>query len=121
MILVDASVWIDHFRSADKRLTHGLMEREVLGHPFVIGEIALGHVRNREIILNELRKLPQAKVAADSEVLTFIDRQKLSGQGIGYVDAHLLASVALTTGVSLWTSDKRLQVAAAKLRLNAAL
>jgi predicted nucleic acid-binding protein len=121
VILVDSSVWIEHFRAPDSTLSRMLSNVEVLIHPFVIGEVLLGHLRNRELIVIELRKLPQATMAKDSETLQFIERHKLAGQGIGYVDAHLLASVALTTGSSLWTLDKRLQAAAVKLRLHASV
>jgi len=99
-----------------------LLERnEILVHPFVVGEIALGNLRQRAEILSSLQKLPQAVVARDSEVLTLIDSSSLFGLGIGYVDIHLLASVKLTEGLGLWTRDKRLNAAAAKLGLAAAM
>ena len=78
-------------------------------HPFVIGEIACGSLSGRASILQLLRDLPAVVVAGDDEVLGFIERHLLHGQGIGYVDAHLLASVVLTAGTSLWTRDKRLR------------
>jgi predicted nucleic acid-binding protein len=91
----------------------GLLERGgVVMHPFVIGEIACGSLTHRSAILELLQELPTAAVAESEEVLGFIERHALHGKGIGYVDAHLLASVALTQGASLWTRDKRLQVAA---------
>ena len=96
MILVDTSVWVDHLRAGNERLTALLSGGEVLGHPFVIGELALGNLRRRDAVLSDLRHLPQAVVAADEEVLHFIDRQRLFGRGIGYVDAHLLAAARLT-------------------------
>jgi predicted nucleic acid-binding protein len=117
MILVDTSVWVDHLRSGDERLATLLEAGRVLAHPFVIGEIALGHLRKRETIISAMGKLPQATVAADSEVLTYIERNTLMGIGIGYVDAHLLASTCLSGGV-LWTRDKQLLGAAERMNLS---
>lgn len=108
MILVDTSIWIDHLRAGDSALARLLETGRVLTHPFVIGELALGHLHQRQPILDALHDLPQATVATDVEVLAFIDRQQLTGLGIGYVDVHLLASVQLTPGSRLWTRDKRL-------------
>jgi len=88
-------------------------------HPFVLGEIALGHVRNREKILSELRELPRMIVADDDEVLDFIAQKRLFGLGVGYVDAHLLMSTAVSPGCSLWTFDRNLRRAAQKLSLSA--
>jgi predicted nucleic acid-binding protein len=115
VILVDTSVWVDHLRATDRPLVGLLDAGQVLGHPFVIGELALGKLRRREIILGALQDLPQASVATDEEVLHFIDRHALHGRGIGYVDAHLLAAVALTAGTTLWTRDRRLHDAAVRL------
>jgi len=108
VILIDSSIWIDHFRKRDEALFALLSRERVLTHPFVIGEIALGHVRNRALVVRDLRKHQQAVIASDDEVLQFIEHEKLAGTGIGYVDAHLLASARLTPGSSLWTRDKRL-------------
>lgn len=121
MILVDASVWIDHLRADDERLTALLDGDAVLGHPFIMGELALGNLRQREVVLRALRRLPQATVASDQEVLRLIDRQPLFGRGIGYVDAHLLAAVRLTADTRLWTRDRRLRIVAAELGLAAIL
>jgi len=121
VILVDASVWIDHLRADDERLTALLDGEEALGHPFIMGELALGNLRQREVVLRALRRLPQATVASDQEVLRLIDRQALFGRGIGYVDAHLLAAVRLTADARLWTRDRRLQSVAAELGLAAML
>ena len=117
MILVDTSVWIDHLRHGDRALAALLERNQVLSHPFVIGELALGHLRQREAILAALQDLPRADVAGDAEVLVFIDRQELFGFGIGYIDAHLLASVRLTPDALLWTRDRRLAAAAGRLSL----
>ena len=116
MILVDTSVWVDHLRTADDPLTSLLQDGRVLMHPFVIGEIALGTLRRRDSVLMDLQRLPQATVAADREVLIFIDRHQLAGRGIGYVDAHLLAAAKLTRAW-LWTRDNRLRHAADQLGL----
>jgi predicted nucleic acid-binding protein len=121
VILVDTSVWIEHLRAGDERLTALLDAGEVLAHPFVIGELALGNLRGREAFLRDLRDLPRATVVADEEVLRFIERQGLFGRGIGYVDAHLLAASRLTAGARLWTRDQRLQAVAAELRVAAML
>ena len=117
MILVDTSVWVDHLRASDKALAALLDTAAVLAHPFVIGELALGNLRQREIVLNALSDLPYASVATDLEVLHFIDRHALFGRGIGYVDAHLLAAVQLTAGAELWTKDQRLHGVAVELGL----
>jgi predicted nucleic acid-binding protein len=121
VILVDASVWIDHLRAGNERLTALLDAGEVLGHSFVTGEVALGNLRQRDAVLSDLRDLPQATVASDEEVLQLIGRQALFGRGIGYVDAHLLAAVRLTADTKLWTRDRRLQTVAAELGLAAML
>ena len=117
MILVDTSVWVDHLRANDKALVALLDTGAVLAHPFVIGELALGNLRQREIVLNALSDLPQASIATDVEVLHLIDRHTLFGRGIGYIDAHMLAAVQLTAGTELWTRDKRLHDIAVELGL----
>jgi hypothetical protein len=119
VILVDTSVWVDHLRASDATLSGLLDSGGALGHPFVTGELALGGLRQRDIVLNALRELPQVTVASDEEVLHFIDRQALFGLGIGYVDAHLLAAVRLTAGARFWTRDRRLQAVATQLGLAA--
>jgi predicted nucleic acid-binding protein len=115
VILVDTSAWVDHLRARDESLVGRLERAEVLCHPWVIGELALGNLSEREEILDLLGRLPQAILATDAEVLTLIDRHRLSGQGIGYVDAHLLASTFLTPHSRLWTRDKRLAAIASEL------
>jgi predicted nucleic acid-binding protein len=121
VILVDTSVWVDHLRLASAILTELLDDGQVLGHPFVLGELALGNVRQRDAFLSDLRELPQAVVAEDHEIIRLIDREALLGRGIGYVDAHLLAAARLTAGSKLWTCDRRLQAVAVQLGLAAAL
>jgi predicted nucleic acid-binding protein len=117
--LVDTSVWVDHLRAGDKRLAELLEAGSVLAHPFVIGELALGDLKQRDVILTSLHDLPQAAVATEPEVLHFIEQHRLFGAGIGYVDAHLLASVRLTDGARLWTREKRLAEVAHELDLAA--
>ncbi len=119
MILADSSVWIDHIRASDALLSDLLVCERVLMHPCVIGEVALGNIRNRTEWLVEMRHLQQAVVARNDEVDAMIEREKLFGFGIGYVDAHLLASVRLTHGALLWTRDKRLAAAAERLSVAA--
>lgn len=115
MILVDTSVWIDHLRSGDAALRGLLDGGAVLGHPWVVGELALGNLGNRGEVLGLLRGLPQASVATAEETLLLIERETLHGAGIGYVDAQLLAAARLTREASLWTRDKRLIVVATRL------
>jgi predicted nucleic acid-binding protein len=117
VILADTSLWIDHLRASDTRLAALLDAGRILIHPFVIGEIALGNLRQRSVVLGALAGLPQTAVAQDNEVLTFIENLSLFGRGIGYVDAHLLAAVRLTPGATLWTKDIRLHQLAAELGL----
>lgn len=117
MILVDTSVWIDHLRAGDPELVALLSSSQVLMHPFVLGELACGNLRNRAEILTLFKDLPQATIATDKEVLFFIERHTLMGRGIGYVDAHLLAAVTLSSGAQLWTRDKRLHTVASELTL----
>lgn len=112
MILVDTSVWVDHLRRGDARLAELLERSTVLMHPFVVGEMACESLRERGAILELLQDLPGAVVAQSDEVLQFIERHDLHGKGIGYVDVHLLASVALTEGAKLWTRDKKLRAVA---------
>ena len=118
MILADTSVWIDHLRQGNEQLNSLLSEGAVVCHPFVVGELACGNLSNRDEILTLLRVLPTADVASDDEVLSFVERHKLHGQGLGWVDVHLLAS-AMLSKCSLWTLDKSLARAARRLKLSA--
>jgi predicted nucleic acid-binding protein len=117
MILVDSSVWVDHLRASDAVLVGLLDAGMVLAHPFVIGELALGNLRQREPVLSAFSDLPRAVIATDAEVLHFINRHTLFGRGAGYIDVHLLAAVRLTAGAQLWTRDKRLHGLAVQLSL----
>jgi len=118
MVLADTSIWIDHFRHSDSRLAKLLDRGDVAMHPFVIGELLLGHVTIADMI-DDLDSLPKVVIASTGEVLRFIADRKLPGRGIGYVDAHLLAAAALTPETLLWTRDKRLLAAAQSLKLSA--
>lgn len=116
MILVDTSVWIHHLRSGSERLRSLLDVEQVFCHPFVVGELACGTLRNRQEVLTLVRALPQARVAEHEEVLHLLEGRRLYGRGLGWIDAHLLAS-ALLTGCTLWTLDEPLRRAAAALHI----
>lgn len=107
MVLVDTSVWVNHLRHGEPNLERLLNDGEVMCHPFVIGELACGSIRNRTEILSLLQILTLATEATHDEVLQFIERNYLMGKGLGYIDVHLCAS-ALLTGVPMWTYDRRL-------------
>ena len=116
MVLADTSVWVEHFRGREKGLAGPLAEGLVLMHPFVMGELACGNLKDRSLVLSHLNSLPSAKIATHNEALQFLDRHKTWGQGLGWIDVHLLAS-ALISDCGFWTLDKRLALAAADLRL----
>lgn len=117
MILVDTSVWVDHLRTGEPALADLLDRNLVLAHPWVTGELALGHLSLRQDILGLLAGLPSAEVATDVEVLGLIEAEQLYGLGVGYVDAQLLAATRLTADARLWTADKRLARVARRLHL----
>ena len=121
MILADTSIWVGHLRGGDATLVRLLEAGQVLTHPFVIGELALGVLRQRDAILHALADLPPAAIASDDDVLGFVAANALSGVGIGWVDAHLLAATRLTPEGRLWTRDKALGKAAARLGLDAGM
>jgi len=116
MILVDTSVWVSHLRHGDPRLVDLLDEGSVLVHPFVIGELACGNLKNRAEILSLLRALPLTAIAEHEEIMLFIETNGLMGRGLGYVDVHLLAAAVLSD-VRLWTGDRSLLDACADLGL----
>ena len=116
MVLVDTSIWVTHLRQGSRQLEKLLMDAEVMCHPFVIGELACGNLKNRHEIISLLQSLPMALTIEFEEFLFFIDKNQLMGKGIGFVDIHLLASTQLT-GIMLWTADKRLRSAADQLEL----
>jgi predicted nucleic acid-binding protein len=111
MILVDTSVWIDHFRAGNERLKSLLFDQQVFCHRFIIGELACGALRKRS-----LKALPEAHLVEHEEVMSFLEAHRLYGQGIGSVDVHLLASTLLARS-AIWTFDKPLRRAAAALNV----
>jgi hypothetical protein len=117
VILADTSVWVDHLRKGDARLSSALERSVVFMHPFVVGELASGRMLNRGEVLQLLRSLPPAPVASDEEALRYIDDRELMGRGIGYVDVHLLASTALGGDLRLWSRARRLAEVASDLGL----
>jgi predicted nucleic acid-binding protein len=118
-LLADTSIWIDHFRRMDRELAERLARGDIVIHPFVVGELSLGTHVNFAAIADDLLRLPGAKEANHNEVLAFIAANRLAGAGIGYVDAHLLASARLTVETKLWTRDKKLRAVAVRLKLAA--
>lgn len=116
MILVDTSVWVDHLHRGAPAMASLLEEERVVMHPFVMGELACGDIRNRREVLHLLSTLPAAPVATDAEVLGMIERRKLMGRGLGYIDMHLLASAALS-GSRIWSRDRQLAAAAGELKV----
>ncbi|MFB8342683.1 type II toxin-antitoxin system VapC family toxin [Brucella cytisi] len=114
MILADTSIWIDHFRRGDNDLVKVIGNDLLLCHPAVIGELALGSLRDRTAVLTFLHAQRETIVATHDEVMTLIEKHCIFSMGIGYTDAHLLASVLLDQRTSLWTRDKRLKLAARK-------
>lgn len=117
MILVDTSVWISHLRDGDVGLENLLNDGHVVCHPFIVGELACGHLKNRDEILSLLQALPMATNADNEEVMEFIENYQLMGKGLGYIDMHLLASAVLSKA-SLWTFDKRLHEVSVKMGLD---
>jgi predicted nucleic acid-binding protein len=115
MILADSSVWIDHIRRPDPILSARLLDGEIVGHAFVSGEISLGSIADRSVVVAELGRLVQLPIATPTEVALLIENEELWGTGVGYVDAHLLASCRLAPGSSLWTRDKRLRTEAERI------
>ncbi|PYQ52383.1 MAG: VapC toxin family PIN domain ribonuclease [Acidobacteria bacterium] len=113
-MLVDTSVWVDHFRRGDSRLGQLLERGEVECHPFIIGELACGNLRARDEILALLHDLPSLAAVEHEEALMFIDSHNLAGSGLGWIDVHLLASARLN-GTVLWTRDRRLAAATQRL------
>jgi predicted nucleic acid-binding protein len=116
-VIVDSSIWIDHIHGGHAELTKLLKRNRVAMHPMVYGEIAMGSLKSRTTVLWELRKLPQALPVAHSEVTAMVEWFELFNRGIGFVDAHLLASTRLIENGSLLTRDKRLQAQAERLQV----
>ena len=114
MVLVDTSVWVSHLRDGNVDLANLLNDGRVLCHPLIVGELACGNLKDRAIILSFLQLLPMSIEAEHDEVLSFIEKNRLMGKGMGYVDVHLITSAVLT-GVPVWTLDKKLAQAADSL------
>ena len=117
MVLVDTSVWVSHLRQGNVGLEKLLSDGEVVCHPFIVGELACGNIKNRCEILTHLQSLPMTILAEDDEVLEFIENNRLMGKGLGYIDIHLMASAVLTD-VPLWTLDKTLDKYNKKIGIN---
>lgn len=118
MILVDTSVWVDHLRASEEALSTALNNAQVLCHPFVVGELACGSIAHRASTLELLDALPKAPMATNDEAMAMISKHTLYGRGIGWVDAHLLASTLIAAGCRLWTRDRRLAAVAAELNVH---
>lgn len=121
MILADTSVWIDHFRSGNKELQKALNERQIMIHPWIVAELALGSLRDRAYTLGMLDNLPAVRTAQINELRLTLETRHLYGVGIGLVDAHLIASVFLNPPTLLWTKDRRLRQVAEGLGIHARL
>jgi predicted nucleic acid-binding protein len=117
-MLVDTSVWVDHFRRGNRDLTALLNGGEVECHPFIIGELACGSLHRRDEVLFLLQNLPGVPAGSHKEVLAFVESHRLMGRGIGWIDAQLLVSASLAR-VRLWTHDRRLSAVARSLNLHA--
>lgn len=112
-VLVDTSVWVDHFRRRNEGLVNLLGRDLALMHPMVLVELACGTPpAPRSGTLGDLALLSTAEQATNEEILEFLEREKLYGQGCGFVDIALLASTLVTPGAKLWTLDRRLAVLA---------
>ena len=114
MILVDTSVWIDHLRNGSEQLRELLLGDQVLMHPFIVGELACGRLNKRDLVLGSLHELPVAAIASHEEALAFLETERLTGWGIGWIDVHLLAAARLSRAL-LWTFDASLAKAAGSL------
>ena len=121
MILADTTVWVDHLRSGSKDMYRLLGQGQILIHPFVIAELALGSLGDRTRTLALLDRMPQVQVAQLKEVRALIEARTLYSLGIGVVDAHLIASVLISAPALLWTRDKRLRLVAENMAIHANL
>ena len=117
VVLVDTSIWINHFRQKDRHLETLLNEMVIAVHPYTIAELSLEQLKNRREILSLMRALPEATLVSQEELMHFIEHRHLASSSIGFVDAHLLASIELMRGL-LWTGDKSLRLAADELGLS---
>jgi len=116
MVIVDTSIWVDHLRKGSLHLEKLLLEAKVVCHPFVIGELACGNIKNRNEFLSLIQTLPMAPIINLDEFLYFVEQNKLMDKGIGFIDTHLLASARLSE-IPLWTSDKKLKSVSMELNI----
>jgi len=116
VVIVDTSIWVTHLRRGTRHLEELLLDAKVVCHPFVVGELACGNLKNRYEFLSLLQSLPMAPTVVFKELLYFIERHRLMGKGIGFVDSNLLASAHLA-GIPLWTFDRKLSLVASELEL----
>jgi predicted nucleic acid-binding protein len=114
-VLVDTSIWVDHLRANDEQLVNLLQRNQVLIHPLIRGELACGYLHHQDQILSLLKNLPQVSEATHDEALYCLEKNKLMGKGIGFIDLHLLTSTLLTKNALLWTRDRRLHKLALSL------
>jgi predicted nucleic acid-binding protein len=121
VILADTSVWIDYLRQGEPLLAEQLIQGNILMHEMVLGELAIGNFKNRQLLLKRWSVLPFVQTAADAQVLDFIETHQLMGKGVGWIDLHLLTAVSLANTVHLWTRDKRLKNIAETLNIAASL
>jgi hypothetical protein len=121
LILADTSVWIDHFRSGNKELRMALNQGQIVIHPWIIAELALGSLKDRTTTLALLDSLPHARVAQPTELRLMIEARHLYSLGMGLTDAHLIASVFISPPTLLWTKDRRLRKVAEALAIHASL
>ena len=117
MVLVDTSVWIDHFRNNNEELIRLLLNGTVVMQEFILGELACGNIKNRTEIISLLQSIPNVPKITIDEYLFFINAKRLYGKGLGFVDIHLLASVKLSD-ITIWTLDKKLEEAAIRLKID---
>jgi predicted nucleic acid-binding protein len=121
MILADTSVWIDYLRQGEPLMVEKLRQGQIVMHGMVLGELAIGTFKNRQLLLKRWKSLPMIQVATDEQVLELLETHQLMGRGIGWIDLHLLAAVSLGSNLQLWTRDKRLKTIAEDLNLASSL
>jgi len=121
VLLADTSIWADHFRSPDPLMRQMLTDQRVRMHPYVLGELCMGNLRKRPETLEYLSAMTGTPAVGDDEVMELIERGRLFGSGLSWVDAHLLTAAVLSPGVKLWTRDRRLNEAALRFDRAAAV
>ena len=121
MIVVDSSIWVDHFRSHNEVLSELLVGQDIVQHPFITGELAMGSLRQWQDTVDELRALPQLPVVSDERLYTFVFANHLFGSGLGFVDVHLLAAACGAGDTKIWTRDARMAASAGSMGIMFAL